>query len=155
MKLTFEILGIVILLLAAGSAISYFLQKRREKNAQANGVVVYATFVSMEPVKFFSNVGMQKITLRIQEPDQSPREVSIRSRVDPGQKLKPGTVLPVAIDPSNPQRVYPATPESAKRAVVTGSRQERRIMQSQLRQPGRYAGVKPPSGYQPPTSKLR
>lgn len=155
MKITFEILGIVLLLLAGASAISYFVQKKREKNAQAKGLVVYATFVGMEPVKFFSSAGMQKITLRIQEPDAAPREVSIRTRVDPGQKLKPGTVLPVTIDPTNPQRVYPATPESAKRAVVTGSRQERRIMQSQLRQPGRYAGQKPPSGYQPPASKLR
>jgi hypothetical protein len=60
----------------------------------------------------------------------------------------------VAIDPKDTRRVYPASPEAAKRAVVTGSRKERRTMQSQLRSPSR-GGQRPPSGYQPPISKLR
>lgn len=155
MKIFFEILGILILLLAATSGVMYLLQRKREQFAQKNGIVVYATFVSIEPVKYFSNVNMKKITLRIQEPEKNPREVSIRTRVEPGQKFSAGTMLPVAVDPKDPKRVYPATAESAKRVVITGSRQERRIMQSQLRSPGRYAGQKPPTGYQPPVSKLR
>lgn len=97
---------------------------------------------------------MRKIVLRVQEPDSSPREVTIRTGVEPGQKFQAGAKIPVAIDPKNPKRVYPATPESAKRAVLTGSRQERRIMQSQLRSPSRN-NQRPPSGYQPPMSKLR
>jgi hypothetical protein len=63
-------------------------------------------------------------------------------------------MIPIVIDPKNAKRVYPATPESAKRVVLTGSRQQRRIMQSQLRSPGK-GGPRPPSGYQPPVSKLR
>ncbi len=78
---------------------------------------------------------MRKITLRVQEPDSSPREVSIRSRIDPKQKFVPGAMLPVAIDPKDPKRVYPASPESAKRAIVTGSRQQRRIMQARSSAP--------------------
>jgi hypothetical protein len=155
MKITFEVLGLVLLLLAATSATMYFLQRRREQAAQRDGVVVYATLVSTEPVKGFGKLAqMMKIVLRLQEPGGSPREVFIRTRVEPGQKLVPGTMLPVVIDPKKASRVYPANAESAKRAVVTGSRQERRIMQSQLRSPSRR-GQRPPSGYQPPASKLR
>jgi hypothetical protein len=157
MKITFEILGILFLVLAATAAVNYFRQRKREQKAQTDGVVVYATLVSAEPVRGFAKVTqMRKIVLRVQEPNGSPREVSIRTRVDPGQKFVAGAMLPMVIDPKDPRRVYPATPESAKRAVLTGSRQERRIMQSQLRtpSPGR-AQRRPPSGYQPPVSKLR
>jgi hypothetical protein len=155
MKLTFEILGIIFLVLAATSAVMYFLQRRREQNAQREGVVVYATLLSTEPMRGLAKINMRKIMLRVQEPDSSPREVSFRTRVEPGQKLTAGAMLPVVIDPKDPRRVYPATPESAKRVVVTGSRQERRAMGAQLRSPGRRSGQRPPSGYQPPISKLR
>ena len=47
----------------------------------------------------------------------------------PGQKIAAGHKLMVVIDPTNPQRIYPATPDAAKRVVLTGSRQERRLMQ--------------------------
>ena len=155
MKITFEILGILLLILAAVSLTNFLIQRRREKKAQSDGLVLYATLVSTEPVRYFGKaVNMLKIVLRIQEPDSSPREVTIRSRVDPGQKLTIGAVLPVAVDPKDPRRVYPASPEAAKRAIVTGSRKERRTMQSQLRSPSR-SGQRPPSGYQPPISKLR
>jgi hypothetical protein len=156
MKITFEILGILLLVLAATAAVNYFIQRKREQTAQRDGVVVYATLVSVEPVRGLAKVNMRKITMRVQEPDSSPREVSIRTRVEPNQKIVAGAVLPMVIDPKDPRRVYPATAESAKRAVLTGSRQERRIMQSQLRtpSPGR-ARQRPPSGYQPPVSKLR
>jgi hypothetical protein len=155
MKITFEILGYLLLALAATSLVMFLIQRWREKIAQRDGLVVYATLVTSEPMRGFGKVNMRKITLRIQEPDSNPREVVIRSRVDPKDKFVPGAMLPVVIDPKNPKRVYPASPESAKRAVVTGSRQERRAMQSQLRSPGRRAGQRPPSGYQPPASKLR
>jgi hypothetical protein len=155
MKITFEILGILLLVLAAVALTNYLIQRWREKKAQRDGLVVYATLVSTEPVRYFSKAtNMRKIVLRVQEPDSSPREVVIRSRVEPGQKFVTGAVLPVAIDPKDPRRVYPASPEAAKRAVVTGSRKERRMMQSQLRSPSR-GGQRPPSGYQPPMSKLR
>jgi len=155
MKITFEILTYLLLILALTSLTMYLIQRRREKNAQANGLVVYATLVSSTPVRGFSKLNMRKITLRVQEPDSNPREVSIRSRVDPKQKFVPGAMLPVAIDPKDPKRVYPASPETAKRVVLTGSRQQRRIMQAELRSPGRRSGQRPPSGYQPPVSKLR
>lgn len=154
MKLTFEILGIILLLVVATSGTMYFLQRRREQAAQKDGLVVYATLLSTSPVKGFSKINqMRKIVLRIQEPNGSPREVSIRTRVEPGQKFTAGTMLPVVIDSKDPKRVYPATPESAKRVVLTGSRQERRIMQSQLRTP--RARQRPQPGYQPPRSSLR
>ncbi len=156
MKITFEILGILLLVLAATSGTMYLLQRRREQSAQRDGVVVYATLVSTEPIGGVAKFAkMSKITLRIQEPDASPREVSIRTRIEPGQKFTRGAMLPVVIDPKKPNRVYPASPESAKRVVLTGSRQERRAMGSQLRTPGRRGGQRPPSGYQPPISKLR
>jgi hypothetical protein len=154
MKITFEVLGIILLLLIATSLVLYFIQRKREQRAQRDGVVVFASLVSVAPVRGFGRVNMRKIVLRVQEPEGSPREVTIRSSVEPGQKFSIGAKLPVVIDPKNPQRVYPATPESAKRVVLTGSRQERRIMQSQLRSPSR-GGQRPPSGYQPPISKLR
>jgi hypothetical protein len=154
MKLTFEILGILLLVLAATSATLYLIQRRREQAAQVDGLVVYATLVSTKPVRGLTKVGhIRNIVLRIQEPHSSPREVTIRSRVEPGQKFIPGSMLPVVIDPKDPKRVYAATPESAKRAVVTGTRQERRMMQSQLRSPRRTQ--RPTSGYQPPPSSLR
>jgi hypothetical protein len=155
MKITFEILGIVFLLFIAASLTMYFIQRKREQNAQRDGVVVYATLISAEPIRGFGKVTrMRKLVLRVQEPESNPREVSIRTGVEPGQKLITGARFPVVIDPKKASRVYPATPESAKRVVLTGSRQERRVMQSQLRSPSRNR-QRPPSGYQPPMSKLR
>ena len=153
MKITFEVLGLVLLLLMAVAAVRFFLQRRREQAAQRDGVVVYAVVAAVEPVGGLLGKLKQpikKITLRVQEPGQNvSREVELRTRVDPAQKLTAEMRLPVVIDPKDPKRIYPATPESAKRAVVTGSRTERRQMQSQLRSPGR-AQRRPPSGYQPP-----
>jgi hypothetical protein len=157
MKITFEILGIILLLLAATSVTMYFIQRKREQRAQRDGLVVYATLVSVEPIRGFGKVTrMRKIVLRVQEPDSSPREVTIRSGVEPGQKFVTGSRVPLVIDPTNSKRVYPANAESAKRAIFTGSRQERRMMQSQMRTPSpSRGGRRPPSGYQPPISKLR
>ena len=98
---------------------------------------------------------VEKITLRVQEPGSTEaREVVIKTRTQPGQRMSPGMRVPVVIDPTNPKRVYPASEEAAKRAVATGSRLERRVMQQQMRKPGR--GIpQQPSGYQPPQSTLR
>jgi hypothetical protein len=62
--------------------------------------------------------------------------------------------LPVVLDPKNPKRVYPASAEAAKRAVMTGSRDERRMMQQQLRSPGR-APRQRQTGYIPPNMGRR
>lgn len=153
--------SIVILALFLGFIIwritAFLLERRRQKIADKEGVVVYATFVSSEPIKFFGRpqTDVEKITLRIQEPGQTEaREVVIKTRTQPGQTMSPGMRVPVVIDPKDPKRVYPATEESAKRAVATGSRLERRVMQQQMRKPGRGVPSQP-SGYQPPVSKIR
>ena len=135
----------------------FFWERRRQKIADREGVVVYATFVSSEPIKFFGKpqTDVEKITLRVQEPGQTEsREVVLKTRVQPGQNMSPGMRVPVVIDPKDSKRIYPASEESAKRAVATGSRLERRVMQQQMRKPGRGVPT-PPSGYQPPPSTLR
>src|SRR5881398_3908240 len=102
MKITFEILGLILLLLAAVAGVRFFLERRREQKAQREGVVVYAGIVSVEPVKWFGKLEqpVKKITLRVQEPGSTtPRDVAIRTRVDPKQKLTPEMRLPVVIDP--------------------------------------------------------
>ena len=154
MKITFEILGLLILVLAAVAAVRFFLERRREQKAQQEGIVVYATIVS---VKWFGKLQqpVKKITLRVQDPGSiTPRDVAIRTRVDPKQKLTSEMRLPVVIDPTDSKRVYPASAEAAKRVVLTGSRLERRMMQSQLRSPRRGQG-RQPSGYQPPLGNKR
>jgi hypothetical protein len=135
----------------------FLLERRRQKKMDREGVVVYATFLSSEPVKFFGRpqTDVEKVTLRVQEPGSTEtRDVVIKTRTQPGQNMSPGMRVPVVLDPTNPKRVYPASEQAAKRAVVTGSRLERRVMQQQMRKPGR--GVpQQPSGYQPPQSTLR
>ena len=154
MKLTFLILGILIALLALLAAFNYFRQKRRQQRAEKDGVVVYATVVSVEAVGGWAKrLDMMNIVMRVQEPEGSPREVTLRTRTTPGQQITPGVRLIVVIDPQDPKRVYPASPETAKRVVVTGSRQERRLMQSQLRNP--RIPQRPPSRYQPPINQIR
>jgi hypothetical protein len=156
-----KISTIVFLVLVVGylgwNLFRFLWERRRQKLADRDGVVVYATLISSEPVKFLGRPqrDMEKIVLRVQEPHQTEsREVSIRTRVPPGQNMTSGMRIPVVIDPKDPKRVYPASEEAAKRAVVTGSRLERRVMQQQMRKPGR--GVpNQPSGYQPPQSTLR
>ncbi|HTV09446.1 MAG TPA: hypothetical protein VMD97_10420 [Candidatus Aquilonibacter sp.] len=156
-----KISTIIILALGFGFLLwritAFLLERHRQKKYDREGVVVYATFVSSEAVKFFGRpqTDVEKITLRVQEPGSTEsREVVIKTRVQPGQNMSPGMRVPVVLDPKNPKRVYPASEESAKRAVATGSRLERRVMQQQMRKPGR--GVpSPPSGYQPPLSKVR
>jgi hypothetical protein len=110
-------------------AVLYFLQKRREQRAQRDGVTVYATVVSVAPVKAFGKPsGILKIVMWLQEPGADRREITLRSRSAPGQKIEPGVLLAVVVDPNNPKQVYPAGPEAIKRVQLTGSRQERRLM---------------------------
>jgi hypothetical protein len=152
------IIFLVVVLGALAFVIGRFLwERRRQKKLDREGVVVYATYVSAEPVKFFGRPqsDLDKITLRVQEPGQTEsREVTIRTRIQPGQRMSPGMKVPVVLDPKNPKRVYPASEEAAKRAVATGSRLERRVIQQQIRRPGRR-GPNQPSGYQPPPSSIR
>lgn len=156
-----KISTIVILVLGLGFIIwritAFLLERRRQKKMDREGVVVYATFLSSEPVKFFGRpqTDVEKVTLRVQEPGSTEtREVVIKTRTQPGQNMSPGMRVPVVLDPKNPKRVYPASEEAAKRAVATGSRLERRVMQQQMRKPGRGVPT-PPSGYQPPSSAVR
>jgi hypothetical protein len=157
MKTSLIVTALILLIPITYFLVQYLVQRTRQKRAESKGTVVYATLLSAEPVKFFGKPqgDTMKIVLRVQEPGETTaREVSLRTRVNPAQPLSIGARVPVAIDPKNPKRVYPASEEAAKRAVVTGSRLERRVMQQQLRTPGR--GVpNQPAGYQPPPSVLR
>ena len=130
MKIFWIVLAILALGFATFSLVNYLLQRRREKKAQAEGIVVYATVASIDAVGGWTkSLNIKKIVLRVQDPgENTPREVTIRSRIEAGQKIAPGMRLAVAVDPTNPKRVYPAGPEASKRAVVTGSRLERRQM---------------------------
>ncbi len=133
MKIFWIVLAVVLLALAITALVNYLLQRQRQARAQREGVVVYATVVSVEAVGGWAKqLAMKAIVLRLQEPGATvPREVTLRTRVAPGQKLAPGMMLTVAVDPGNPKRIYPASPEAASRLVVTGSRQERRMIKSQ------------------------
>ena len=136
---------------------TFLIERHRQKKYDREGVVVYATFISSEPVKFFGRpqTDVEKVTLRVQEPGSTEtRDVVIKTRTQPGQIMSAGMRVPVVLDPKNPKRVYPASEQAAKRAVATGSRLERRVMQQQMRKPGRGVPT-PPSGYQPPLSKVR
>ena len=132
MKIFWIVLAVVVLMVAAWAAVNYFLQRRRQEAAQRNGVVVYATVLSVEPVGGWAKqLDLKKIVMRLQEPGQtSTREVELRTRTQPGQKITPGIKLAVAVDPKNPKRIYPASPDAAKRIVITGSREERRQMKA-------------------------
>lgn len=155
MKVSYIILG-VLLAAAIVIAVRYFLERRRQKKIDATGTVVYATLVSSEPVKVFGKLrpDFVKLNMRVQEPGQTEqREVSISTRVPVNQRFEVGMKIPVVLDPKNPKRVYPASNESVKRAVVTGSRDERRMMQSQLRSP--RIRKQPNQGYIPPNMGRR
>jgi hypothetical protein len=157
MKISSIIISALCLAFILWRVTAFLIERQRQKKANREGVVVYATFLSSEPVKFFGRpqTDVEKVTLRVQEPGSTEtREVVLRTRTQPGQHMSPGMRVPVVLDAKNPKRVYPASEEAAKRAVATGSRLERRVMQQQMRKPGRGVPT-PPSGYQPPQSTLR
>ncbi len=130
MKIFWIVLAVVVLGLAINAGIMYLLQKRRQESAERDGVVLYATLVSAVPLGgLMKYADMKKVTLRLQDPgSKTPREVSLRTRMPAGQKVQAGMKIAVVVDPKKPERVYPASPEAAKRAVMTGSRLERRHM---------------------------
>lgn len=155
MKITGWIfLGAILAALIVAVA-RFFLERKRQQQVDKEGVVVIATFVSSEPVKFLGKPqgDLAKITLRLQDPgSNTPREVSLRTRTGP-QPMSPGMRVPVVIDPKNPEKVFPASAEAQQRLTVTGSRLERRAMQTAMRSPGRQ-GPQAPSGYMPPTNAI-
>jgi hypothetical protein len=121
----------MIFLAALTPAVLYFWQRWRQSRAEREGVVVYATVISVTPMKRFGKtLPMVKIAMWLQEPEQSGREVTLSSRIEAGQKIDPGVRLVVVVDPKDPKRIYPAGPEAAKRVVATGSRSERRQIKS-------------------------
>jgi hypothetical protein len=125
------LIGLAVLL--AGIAIRYFLLRQREKRAQREGVAVYATVVGIEPETFLGKPSPAfKIRMWIQEPGAERREVSFSTRIPVGQKVDPGMMMPVVVDPSNPKRIYPAGPDAVKRVQYTGSREQRRQMRRKL-----------------------
>lgn len=114
-------------------AVRYFLMRRREQLAQKNGVAVYATVVSLEMATFLGKPSpVSKITIWIQEPGKDRREIVLSTRVPANQKIDPGMMLPIVVDPSDPKRVYPCGPDAMKRIQLTGSREQRRQMKRQL-----------------------
>lgn len=154
MKTSLIVLG-AILAAVVVAAVRFFLEQRRQKQVDREGVVVLATLVSSEPVKFLGKPqgDLAKITLRLQDPGSTePREVSLRTRTGP-QAMSPGMRIPVVIDPKNPAKVFPASAEAQARLTATGSRLERRAMQTAMRSPGRQ-GPQAPTGYMPPTNVL-
>lgn len=130
MKIFWIVLAVVVLAVATNALVMYLLQKRRQTRAERDGVVLYATLVSATALGgLLKYADMRKVTLRIQDPgSKTPRDVSLRTRFPAGQTVTPGMKIAVVVDPKDPKRVYPASPEAAKRAVVTGSRLERRHM---------------------------
>ena len=126
------VLAALVLGLASWAGVNYVLQKRRQDEVQRDGAVVYATVLSIEPVGGWAKqLELKKIVMRVQEPGSvQSREVTLRSRTAPGQKIVPGVKLAVVLDPKDPKRIYPANPDAAKRIQITGSREERRQMKA-------------------------
>ena len=129
-------LKIVLWSLAGVAAVSpllwFLFQKLLASRAEKNGVAMYATVTGFEPVKAFGRPSeIVKIKLWLQESGQTGRELSLKSRVPPGQKIQAGMMLPIVFDPKTPDRVYPAGPDAMKRMKLTGSREQRRQMRKQ------------------------
>ena len=121
-----------LVLVVVGPLAWFGLQKLREMRAQSKGIAVYATMISMEPVKVFGKFSAaMKINLWVQAPGEERRSVSLTSRIPEGQKIEAGMMLPVVIDPMDPKKIYPANAESMKRIQLTGSREQRRMMRKQ------------------------
>jgi hypothetical protein len=130
------VLKIVLWSLAGIAAVSpllwFLFQKWRSSQAEKHGVAMYATVTGFEPVKAFGRESeIVKIKLWLQESGHAGRELSLKSRIPPGQKIQAGMMLPIVFDPKSPDRVYPAGPDAMKRMKLTGSREQRRQMRKQ------------------------
>jgi hypothetical protein len=122
----------VIFLAALTPVGLYFYQRWRQKRADRKGLALYATVVSIGPVKRFGKeLPVKKITMWLQEPGAERRTVTLSTQIPAGQTVTPGMLIPVVIDPKNPERVYPAGEESVKRVVLTGPRRDRRQLKKQ------------------------
>lgn len=123
----------IVVALAAASPLLYFLWQRwRASRAEKSGTVMYATVRSYEAMKAFGKVSdVLRFKLWLQETGTTGREVKLESRVPAGQKIEVGMMLPVVIDPKDPNKVYPASAEAMKRVQHTGSRAMRRQMKKQ------------------------
>ncbi len=145
----------IVLVLAGVGTFNYLRQRRTAQRAEREGLVLYATVLASQPVGgLMKYVDMQKMTLQIQEPNQAPREVTLSTRTQKSQKITRGNRLIVIVDPTKPDRVYPATAEAAKRVVFTGSRTEQKLMKAQMKNPRRFH-QRTQTGYMPPIDKIR
>ncbi len=155
MKLTLIITLSILALLALVSGINYLRQRRAQEKIQNEGLVLYGIVISAAKIGgWLKALGLHDIRLRVQEPAKPPREVTLRTRLPAGQRITPNLSLIVVIDPKKPERVYPASPEAAKRVTLTGTKQEQKLMQAQLKHPRRFH-QRTQSGYQPPINKIR
>ena len=155
MKLSLIITLSILAILALASGINYLRQRRAQAKIQAEGLVLYGTVLSSaQVVGWLKHLGLYDIRLRIQEPAKAPREVKLRTRLPPNQVIRPNMSLIVVVDPRKPEHIYPATPEAAKRVTLTGTKQEQKLMQAQLKHPRRFH-QRTQSGYQPPINKIR
>jgi hypothetical protein len=122
----------VIFLAALTPVGLYFYQRWRQRRADRKGMALYATVVSIEAVRRFGKeLPVKKITMWLQEPGGERRTVTLSTQIPAGQTVTPGMLIPVVIDPKNPERVYPAGEESVKRVVLTGPRRDRRQLKKQ------------------------
>ena len=155
MKLSLIITLSILAVLALASGINYLRQRRSQAKIQAEGLVLYGIVLSSAQVGgLLKYLGLFDIMLRIQEPARPPREAKLRTRLPPNQVIRPNMSLIIVVDPKKPELVYPATPEAAKRVTLTGTKQEQKLMQAQLKHPRRFH-QRTQSGYQPPINKIR
>ena len=154
-RIALLVLLAVALIWGAIGLFNYFRQRRAQGRAEREGLVLYADVLSTELIGgLLKSLNIHKIRMRLTEPGKSPREVTLRTRLMPGQKFGKQQRLMVIVDPVSPERVYPATEEAAKRITLTGTRTERKLMEAQMRNPRRFS-QRPPSTYQPPINKIR
>jgi hypothetical protein len=126
----------LIFLGACTPALLFFFRRWQQKQAEKKGVVVYATVVSIAAVKRFGKeLPVKKITMWLQEPGMERRTVVLQTQIPAGQSIVAGMMIPVAVDPKNAERVYPAGEDAVKRLVLTGPRRDRRQLKKQ--RPGR------------------
>ena len=155
MKIALYILLAVALAWGVFALVNYFRQRRAQKRADREGMVLYADVLSSEAVGgLLKSLNIHQLRLRIQEPQKPSREVILRSRLPAGQTFAKQQRVLIVVDPSDPERIYPASADSAKRVTLTGTKTERKLMQAQMRNPRRFP-QRPPSNYQPPINKIR
>jgi hypothetical protein len=122
----------LIFLAAATPILLYLFRRWQQTQAEKKGVVVYATVVSVAGVRRFGkDLPVKKITMWLQEPGQERRTVVLQTQIPAGQTITAGMMIPVAVDPKKPERVFPAGEDAVKRLVLTGPRRDRRQLKKQ------------------------